>query len=185
MFSQVTVIFSRAKLFLQINHIANSFSSHFTDDFKHSLLNAKAIDIQLSLQLQTEAIRDEVCTYGKAIFRRFQKSLNYDQMVFLHNYFPRINVSGSQSNIFLASRHYRKWNFNCIICRKPIGNPGMYVFNGSSRTMVKKKGFLVKTGLTLSIAKEITVFLKQLLPWPQTLMGLDQNPGDLMQVVVL
>lgn len=135
---QVTIIFSGAKLFLQINRIVDSFSSHLTDDFKHSLLNAKVIDIQLSLQLQTEPIRDEVCTYGKATLRRFQKSLNYNQMVFLHNYFPRINVSGRQSNILLASRHYKMWNFNCIICRQPNGNPGMYVFNGSSNTVVKK-----------------------------------------------
>lgn len=129
-----------------------------------------------------------MCTYGKAKFRRFQKSLNYNQMVFLHNYFPSIHVSGRQSNILLASRYYKKWNFNCIICRQPIGNPGMYVFNGTSSTTVKKIGFLVKTGLPLRIANEIIIFLKSLLPWPQTLMGLwiiNQNPRDFMQVVAL
>lgn len=57
-FFQVTIIFRGAKLFLQINQIVNSFPSHFTDDFKHSLLNAKSIDIQLPLQLQTEPTGD-------------------------------------------------------------------------------------------------------------------------------
>lgn len=50
------------KPFLQ--SIILSTPSHFTDDFKLLLLNAKTIDIQLSLQLQTGPIRDEVCTNG-------------------------------------------------------------------------------------------------------------------------
>lgn len=102
---QVTVIFSGANLFLQINHTVDLSLLTSLIDFKHSRLSAKAIDIRLSLQLQTEPVRDEVCTYGKATFRRFQRSLNYNQMVFLLYYFPRINVSGRQNNILLASRH--------------------------------------------------------------------------------
>lgn len=105
MFFQVTVIFSGANLFLQINHAVDLSLLTSLIDFKHSWLSAKAIDIRLSLQLQTEPVRDEVCTCGKATFRRFQRSLNYNQMVFLLYYFPRINVSGRQNNILLASRH--------------------------------------------------------------------------------
>lgn len=83
---QVTIIFSGATFPSDQSH-SQLVPSQCTADFKHSLLSAKARDSCLSLQLQTQLVRDGVCTYGKATFRRLQKSLNYNQMVFLFYYF--------------------------------------------------------------------------------------------------